>query len=222
MRDRILSHCILWCLLLGCANWALKRYAVRFSDSKLARQVEGGAFNAPVYAYIVTVCGQCMVQLPLWTWMWVNRNELWWFGAGSEWAIGAFLGYSAGYFVQDAVSNWNTSSGLLLLHHAAAVLSSLIFAMSNCWRGLLVTVAMTFELGSLALSLADLCFMSQQLATWIFTVSTLLPMVWLVQGVITSAPCDLIVGYNSFAGFIAGALRLKEAFERIRPNKSMD
>merc|ERR1712151_133034 len=84
---------------------------------------------------------------------------------------------------------------------------------SKWWLGLNMTVAMTFEVGSFAVENADLGFAPKAASYWALILSSLLPMAWIVHGLITSPPGDFPAIFCVLGGLIGGTLRAKEAWQ---------
>jgi len=215
----VLTHGAAWCAGLAGANLGLHLAARRRPGSWLAERTTGGAFEAPRKNYVVTVAGQAIVLPPLWTLSWVLRepSEPWWLGAQAAWPTGEFLAYTSGYFLQDAVVHWADNSPLVALHHLGAILASVAASLTSGWLGLLLTVSMVYELGSLALELGDLGLCPRRLACWLLIASTLVPMAWMVAALCASPPPDVYAWFCVLLALIAGALRVKEVLASLPP-----
>ncbi|CAK0791942.1 unnamed protein product, partial [Prorocentrum cordatum] len=167
-----------------------------------------------VYQYFAAVVGQAVVLPLCWGFAWAGRDRgaPWWFGAQPQCAAGEYLAFSVAYFLSDALANWADTSGVLLLHHAAAVACALLASVAGCWLGLFVSLAMVYEVGSLSWSLSDLGLFPRHAALWTMLVSTLLPMVWVLQGLLASPPRSPAGAFNALVACVAGALRLREVW----------
>uniref|UniRef100_A0A6T0Y657 TLC domain-containing protein n=1 Tax=Alexandrium monilatum TaxID=311494 RepID=A0A6T0Y657_9DINO len=154
---QVLTHGAVWCAGLAGVNLGLLLLARRRPSSWLAQRTSGGAFEAPKKNYVVPIIGQCLVMPPLWVLAWALREpgEPWWLAAQADWPSGEFLAYAAGYFLQDAAVHWSDNGALVALHHLGAILASVAASLTSGWLGLLLTLSMVYELGSLALEPVD-------------------------------------------------------------------
>ncbi|CAK0791945.1 unnamed protein product, partial [Prorocentrum cordatum] len=136
-----------WLVVLGAYNLAIRAYVRRHPKGALSCRVAGGYFNQVVYQYFAAVVGQAVVLPLCWGFAWAGRDRgaPWWFGAQPQCAAGEYLAFSVAYFLSDALANWADTSGVLLLHHAAAVACALLASVAGCWLGLFVSLAMVYE-----------------------------------------------------------------------------
>ncbi|CAK0791944.1 unnamed protein product, partial [Prorocentrum cordatum] len=157
-----------WLVVLGAYNLAIRAYVRRHPKGALSCRVAGGYFNQVVYQYFAAVVGQAVVLPLCWGFAWAGRDRgaPWWFGAQPQCAAGEYLAFSVAYFLSDALANWADTSGVLLLHHAAAVACALLASVAGCWLGLFVSLAMVYEVGSLSWSLSDLGLFPRHAALW--------------------------------------------------------
>jgi hypothetical protein len=214
----VVFYSLVWALILLCMNCCLKMRVMRNPSSRLARQIEGGAFNMQVYDYMVTLLGQMIVQPAFWLAAWLNRSKAdpWWYGDQGQVELAGFLAYSAGYFLQDLATHYEGNSGLIVAHHVVSTAGCLALVQSSCWRGLLLTTAQFMELGSIAVSLGDLLYISRPLGHLICIFTSVLPVIWTIVGFIVSVPADSgrqlawPAWFCAIGGILVALLRIKE------------
>jgi len=199
-------------LVLGTWNLAMKSYSKAQPESRLARKVEGGMFNMQVFDYIVGLFGQVVAQPAFWLAAFCNRDtELaWWYGSQRQMEAAGFFGYSLGYFLQDSVLHCHENSVLIVAHHVASILGCFAMVYASSWRGLLISTAQIMELGSISICLGDLGFVRREVGHSINIISSAIPVIWIIVGVVMSCPTDVCTWYCAVGGVIVALLRIKE------------
>lgn len=217
-KMQVIQHGIVFGLGLGAWNIALRRYVIRYPDSFLAKQTTGGAFDGPVRLYVVSSFGQAIAIPAMWLYTVLRRNPTaaWWFGTQPQWSAAELLAYIAGYFAQDAIVNFADQRPLVLAHHAAGTVAAVMAVIAGGWLGLFVTLAMVYEVGSLSLGLSDLGILPRKAANSILIGSSLVPMVWILHGLVVSPPPDAPAIFNALVAFTTGLLRVREGLETMQ------
>lgn len=216
-------------IVLGAWNLAMKSYANAQPESRLARKVEGGMFNMQVFDYIVGLFGQVVAQPAFWLAAFYNRNtELaWWYGSQGQIEAAGFFGYSLGYFIQDSFTHCHDNSVLIVAHHVASILGCFAMVYASSWRGLLISTAQIMELGSISLCLGDLGFVRREVGHSINIISSIIPVIWIIVGVVVSCPTDVCTWYCAVGGVVVALLRIKENWSMMQqvmnpPEANMD
>merc|ERR1712107_81679 len=99
----------------------------------------------------------------------------------------------------------------VLLHHVAGVMSCLAAAQSQCWLGLNISLAFTFEIGSFAVLLSDLGLAPKAPSYWMIIGSSALPLLWIAHGFCSSPPSGIGAMFCVVGAIIGGSLRINEA-----------
>lgn len=213
MASQVLRHGLRWALLLGSANLALHVAARRAPKGWLSRRVSGGLFNLPAHFYLVSTSGQAFIQPVLWSLAFFGRDErsAWWFGAQAQWAVGEWLAYSFGYFLQDMVTHYSENDALIVLHHVGSMFAAWLLCKASGWIGFLLTIAQAMELGSLAVELGDLRLAPRRPAAAALLLTSVAPAAATLAGALLSPPPDLASGFIVVTIPIVAFLRSQEA-----------
>merc|ERR1719480_281664 len=94
--------------------------------------------------------------------------------------------------------------------------------LSKGWDGLMMSMTMSLEGGSLAASLGDLGLLPQTFSIYVLNISSVLGIGITLHGLLTSTVPDAKVGFNAVAALITGAMRIQEGYTvmaKLKKNK---
>lgn len=172
-----------------------------------------------LHAYLVPMLQQG-VLLPLIYLFALRRRtttvDEWWFGQTSDTTGTWIFTELAGYFVADCISHWKELPFLIKLHHFAGVLSCICAEEYATWRGLNITLAVVFEVGSCCINLADTVLPYNVCAVKAgvigMFISTLMPWAWIFHGLICGRAPNTGAGwFLVVSALIGGFVRVQQA-----------
>lgn len=161
--------------------------------------------------YIVSVGGQAFVMPALWSAVFLHAGSDWWFKGEVGWGSIWFSGYVIGYYAQDCIFYWKDNSSLIIAHHIASITLVLCAYMSHGWRGLNITMGLTYETGSLLMGLVDLNFAPRNAGPIVMAVTTVLGMGFVVQGLWGFSPPDAAGWATAILALGGGLARLQQS-----------
>mmetsp|Transcript_56502 Transcript_56502/g.143170 ORF Transcript_56502/g.143170 Transcript_56502/m.143170 type:complete len:219 (-) Transcript_56502:97-753(-) len=205
-----------WALWLGLANLTLERYAKRYPNSHLARDMHDEC-DQRLHHYIVPIFTMAVGIVVYVAGCFTNPIDIreWWFGVQQNWALPWATGLGAGHYLQEIITK--RCDTLLLLHHVAAIGLCFAVCMATAWTGLLMSWAFVYELGSLLLCLGYVGVAPRLLGHFAAALSSVVGMGFGLHGLLMSRSELNSAVWISIIGLCGlGVGRIQDGVEHIR------
>jgi len=204
-------------LFLTVSGFMMKRFAENNPSHWLARPSSAGT---GAYAYVIQIVGQAFLIPYMFVILMESEpllGEAWWTDKQTG-KFTLFYAYLLAYFIADVAVNYRSLGPLLCLHHVNGVASCLVAEfLPGVWRGLFLTLALSFELGSCARGFRHFVPahwpLVPSLLDAIFMLSSAIPLMWVARGVMERPPQFLWGWYLVTGAMIGGLLRIRDSWQ---------